>query len=263
MNLLKINLLPYREEREAKRKQQFNVIMGVGVIAGLLACGGVYMALEQMLERQESRNTSLQAGIDELKKQVEQIKSLEQDKQRFLERKRKVEELDYKRFDGARIVDSLNQIVPEGSHLTALKGEGLDANGAVVGQTYLLEGRALSDNKVAILMAALPSTGIFDLPELVEIKKEEDAQRFVLKTKLVDQVALASLLAAEAAANKSKVEAASEPAQSAPAQSATPSAPPPAPSSSSEAPPPPPPPADSGGSGAPAVDAPPPPPAGS
>lgn len=196
MNLIKINLLPYREEREAKQKQQFQVIMAVGFIAGLLACGAVYMAFEEMVSGQEARNASLQTGIDELKKQLDTIQTLENDKQRFLERKRKVEELDYKRFDGARIVDSLNQVVPEGSHLTALKTEGNDDS--QIARTYLIEGRAISDNKVAVLMAALPSTGVFDLPELVEIQKEEDAQKFVLKSNLVDQAMLAQLAATQA-----------------------------------------------------------------
>lgn len=217
MNLIKINLLPYREEREAKQKQQFQIIMAIGLVAGLLACGAVYMALDEMVSRQEGRNASLQAGIDELKTQVEKIKNLEAEKQKFLERKRKVEELDYKRFDGARIVDSLNQVVPEGSHLTALKTESNDD--AQIARTYLIEGRAISDNKVAVLMAALPSTGVFDLPELVEIQKEEDAQKFVLKSNLVDQTMMAQL----AAAQKKQEEdaAASAPAAAAPASEAS------------------------------------------
>lgn len=39
-------------------------------------------------------------------------------------------------------------------------------------------------------MAALPSTGMFDLPELVEIAQTEDAQKFVLRSMLADQALL-------------------------------------------------------------------------
>lgn len=248
MNLIKINLLPYRQQLEMKQKKQFQTIMALGFVAGVLACGGVYMGLQEMIDRQESRNTTLQAGIEELNKEVVRIKDLEADKKRFLERKRKVEELDNKRFDGARIMDSLNRVVPEGSFLTALKGKGL-SEGTINNQKgpiereYLIEGRALSDNKVALLMAALPSTGMFDLPELVEIKSEFGIQKFVLKSNLVDQVALASTLAAVQAASQAQQPAAqtTTPA-SAPAAAPAPAAPEtPAGSTVAETPPPPPP----------------------
>lgn len=190
MNLIKVNLLPYREQRELKQKKQMQNIMALGLLVGLLACGGAYMGLNTALENQESRNQSLEQGIEVLKKEVETIQALRADKERYLARKQKVEELDNKRFDGARILDSLNQVVPDGAYLVSLQGKGSDGRGATIEKEYLIEGRALSDNKVALLMAALPSTGVFDLPELVEIEKLEDSQKFILRTVLVDQALL-------------------------------------------------------------------------
>ncbi|UOP04755.2 PilN domain-containing protein [Conchiformibius kuhniae] len=190
MNLIKINLLPYRELREMKQKKTFQGILGVGFVVGLALCAGAYMALDKAIEHQNSRNQALQEGINGLKKEIETIQTLRADKERYLARKKKVEELDNKRFDGARIVDSLNQVVPDGSYLVSLKGKGTDGNGAAEEKEYIIEGRALSDNKVALLMAALPSTGMFDLPELVEIAQTEDAQKFVLRSMLADQALL-------------------------------------------------------------------------
>lgn len=241
MNLIKINLLPYRELREMKQKKQFQNILAGGFLLGALACGGVYMVLDKAIEHQNSRNQSLQEGIESLKKEITTIQTLRADKERFLERKKKVEELDNKRFDGARIVDSLNQVVPDGAYLVQLKGSDSDnsgGNGSTSGrEEYTIEGRALSDNKVALLMAALPSTGMFDLPDLVEIAKAGDSQRFVLKSTLADP----SLLPPPSVAPKTPiVPAGNESEEAAPApvptaeQSA--SAPPPA----ADAPPPPP-----------------------
>lgn len=188
MNFIKINLLPYREIREAKQKKQFQTMMAIGGLAGAAVAALIYMTLSKAIENQEARNATLNEGIKALEGKLATIKELEQRKYNFLERKRKVEELDQKRFEGARILDSLNQIVPDGSYLIALKG--LDGKGSKQGNEYEIIGKATADTKIAALMAALPSTGIFDIPELVEIQKAEDGQHFTLKSVLVEQIAL-------------------------------------------------------------------------
>lgn len=204
MNLIKINLLPYREMREARQKRDFNIIMAIGAAAGVAVAAAIYTFLDQSIANQESRNSTLKAGMTQLEAKLKTIQELETQKHNFLERKRKVEELDHKRFEGARIVDSLNQIVPDGSYLIALKGA--DGKNGKAGNEYVLEGKALTDNKIAALMAALPSTGIFDIPDLGEIQKTEDSQKFTLKSVLVEQVYVPK------AATKSSAAPASAPA---------------------------------------------------
>lgn len=210
MNLIKINLLPYRELREAKLKQQFQAIMLVGGLAGVAVAGLVYVTLNKAIENQEERNATLNNGIKELETQLVTIKELEQRKHNFLERKRKVEELDQKRFEGARILDTLNRIVPDGSFLITLKG--LDGKGNKAGNEYLIEGKATADSKVAALMATLPSTGVFDVPDLVEIQKAEDAQKFTLKSVLIEQKYMPKPAAPKPAPKPAPVQAASAPA---------------------------------------------------
>ena len=210
MDLIKINLLPYREMREAKQKQQFQVIMMIGGLIGVAVAGAIYMYLSQAIETQESRNASLQTGMTELENQLKTIDELEKRKHNFLERKQKVEELDQKRFEGARIIDSLNQVVPQGSYLMTLRGT--DGKGNKPGNEYFLEGKAVADTKIAALMAALPSTGIFDVPELVEIQKVDDGQKFTLKSILVDQVYKPKPVAATAASATKSASSATPPA---------------------------------------------------
>jgi len=210
MDLIKINLLPYREMREAKQKQQFQAIMMIGGLIGVAVAGAIYMYLSQAIETQESRNASLQTGMTELENQLKTIDELEKRKHNFLERKQKVEELDQKRFEGARIIDSLNQVVPQGSYLMTLRGT--DGKGNKPGNEYFLEGKAVADTKIAALMAALPSTGIFDVPELVEIQKVDDGQKFTLKSILVDQVYKPKPVAATAASATKSASSATPPA---------------------------------------------------
>lgn len=184
MNLIKINLLPYREMEEQKKKKQFQTIMVIGAAAGLVAAGLIYSSLAGMILNQQGRNESLQAGIATLDKELEEVKTLNEQKRNFLERRQRIAELDNKRFEGARIIDTLNQLVPDGAYLLSLKG---DASKNLVSNQYAITGKAISDNKVAVLMTALPSTGIFEQPELVKIEKTDDGQQFILNALLLEQ----------------------------------------------------------------------------
>ena len=184
MNLIKINLLPYREMEEQKKKKQFQTIMVIGAAAGLVAAGLIYSSLAGMILNQQGRNESLQAGIATLDKELEEVKTLNEQKRNFLERRQRIAELDNKRFEGARIIDTLNQLVPDGAYLLSLTG---DASKNLVSNQYAITGKAISDNKVAVLMTALPSTGIFEQPELVKIEKTDDGQQFILNALLLEQ----------------------------------------------------------------------------
>ena len=210
MNLIKINLLPYREILEQKQKKQFQLVMAFGVIGGGVAAFLIWGALAALITNQESRNEELNAGIKELDAQIVKVKDLQAQKQSFLERKQKVEELDNKRFEGARIVDTVNQLVPDGAYLTSIQNiGGSDAN---ISNTYTLVGKAISDNKVAMFMTALPSTGVFDTPKLDSINKTDNGQEFKITANLLEQkklTATQSSVSAESTATSASASAAS------------------------------------------------------
>lgn len=210
MNLIKINLLPYREILEQKQKKQFQLVMAFGVIAGGVAAFLIWGALATLITNQESRNEELNAGIKELDAQIVKVKDLQAQKQSFLERKQKVEELDNKRFEGARIVDTVNQLVPDGAYLTSIQNiGGSDAN---ISNTYTLVGKAISDNKVAMFMTALPSTGVFDTPKLDSINKTDNGQEFKITANLLEQkkvTATQSSVSANSTATSASASAAS------------------------------------------------------
>ena len=210
MNLIKINLLPYREILEQKQKKQFQLVMAFGVIAGGVAAFLIWGALAALITNQESRNEELNAGIKELDAQIVKVKDLQAQKQSFLERKQKVEELDNKRFEGARIVDTVNQLVPDGAYLTSIQNIG--GSYAVISNTYTLVGKAISDNKVAMFMTALPSTGVFDTPKLDSINKTDNGQEFKITANLLEQkklTATQSSVSAESTATSASASAAS------------------------------------------------------
>lgn len=193
MNLIKINLLPYRELQAQQQKKVFERLLVLGALAGVGLAALIYFALSGAIATQASRNESLQAGIQQLDAELTEIKGLQERKRHFLARKQKIEELDIKRFEGARVLDTLDQVVPEGTYLTALEvADQKGYNGTVESRTYKISGRAVSDNKVALLMTALPSTGVFDQPELLSIKKGDESQEFSLNANLVEQKPLST-----------------------------------------------------------------------
>ena len=177
MDLIKINLLPYREELNQKKKQKFNVLMAASGIIGIGLAVVAFLGINQAISAQESRNAFLEGEIKILDTAIAEIASLKAEKEDFLAKKQKVEELQSKRFEGAQIIDTLNQLIPEGVFLISVSSSNE--------KNYEINGKASSDNRIAMFMKSLPSTMLFEQPELLEIKKTDNGQDFVIKSDLI------------------------------------------------------------------------------
>lgn len=175
-NLIKINLLPYREEMNKRKQQQFKTLMYGAVLTGVAAVAATYLFIDNMINNQSERNTLLETSIAHLDTELSEIQKLKQEKDVFLIKKNKIEELQLKRLQAAKILDSLNEAVPGSTYLTSLD--------AVTANSYRLSGRTSSDNRVAAMMRAMPNTGIFKQPELLSIKKNNSHQEFTLQATL-------------------------------------------------------------------------------
>lgn len=175
-NLIKINLLPYREEMNKRKQQQFKMLMYGAVLTGVAAVAATYLFIDNMINNQSERNTLLETSIAHLDTELSEIQKLKQEKDAFLIKENKIEELQLKRLQAAKILDSLNEAVPGSTYLTSLD--------AVTADSYRLSGRTSSDNRVAAMMRAMPNTGIFKQPELLSIKKNNSHQEFTLQATL-------------------------------------------------------------------------------
>ena len=176
IELTRINLLPYREEMKQRKQQQFKVLMLGAFAVGLGLAAATYLGIDNAISNQEGRNNFLQTEIDRLDRELGEIDKLQQEKEAFLAKKLKVEELQEKRYQAAYILDSLNALTPDNTYLTALEAESPTS--------YKISGHAISDNKIAVMMRSLPSTGIFLQPELLSIKKVDNYQEFTLKSSI-------------------------------------------------------------------------------
>lgn len=176
IELTRINLLPYREEIKQRKQQQFKILMLGAFAVGLGLAAATYLGINSAISNQEGRNNFLQTEIDRLDRELGEIDKLQQEKEAFLAKKLKVEELQEKRYQAAYILDSLNALTPDNTYLTALEAESPTS--------YKISGHAISDNKIAVMMRSLPSTGIFLQPELLSIKKVDNYQEFTLKSSI-------------------------------------------------------------------------------
>ncbi|WP_367440478.1 PilN domain-containing protein [Snodgrassella alvi] len=173
--LLKINLLPYREALQTKQKKQFQTLLAVAALIGIgLAVLG-YLAIDSRVSSQEARNQVLKDGITKLDAEIAQINKLQDERKNFMARQEKVEELSNKRFEAARILDTLNNVAPMGLYVTSIEAQ--DAN------TYIINGKAFSDAKTAAFMSSLPGK-LFNTPELLNIKRVNNAQEFSIRIRL-------------------------------------------------------------------------------
>ena len=159
--MIRINLLPLREEKRKARRQQYYALLGlVSVLAGLVVLL-VYTIIDGYISAQESKNVFLKKEIAVLDKQVDQIKRLKEQTQALLARKQIIESLQRDRAEAVRLLDELVKQTPEGIYLRSLRQNGFQIS---------LNGYAQSSARVSTLMRNIEASPWLEKPQLVEIK---------------------------------------------------------------------------------------------
>ena len=139
----RINLLPWREEERKKRQQEFMVALGGSVLAGIAVVGLTFVAFNQMIDNQLTRNSRLEAEIAVLEEKITEIDNLERQKERLLARMEIIEQLQRSRPEVVHLFDEISRQLPEGVYLNGMK-----QTGAIIE----LRGVAQSSTRVSALM---------------------------------------------------------------------------------------------------------------
>jgi len=177
--MIRINLLPYREEaRKARRIQFFSLAGMVAVLGALIVLLG-YTVIEGYISNQQSKNDFLGKEIKLLDKQLEEIKELKEQTAALLARKQVIESLQRDRNETVHLLSELAKQIPEGVYLKSAKQ---------VGPLITLNGYAQSNARVSTLMRNVENSQHLERPDLVEIKAITQAGRrlneFVMKVGL-------------------------------------------------------------------------------
>lgn len=159
--MIRVNLLPHREEKRKRRHQQFLSIAVFTVILGLTAAGAVWFFLDQQVEQQRANVAFMKAEIGKLDKQIEEIRKIREETASLLAKKQVVEGLQSNRSEPVQLLDQLLRQLPEGIYLKQIKQTGVKVN---------VLGYAQSNARVSTLMRNLGASPYLENPELVEIK---------------------------------------------------------------------------------------------
>jgi len=159
--MIRINLLPHREQKRQARQRQFvSLVIGLSVL-GLAVILLVHVIFGAQIESQESRNGLLKTEIAKLDEQIKEIDKLREQTQALLARKQVVETLQSNRTEAVHLLDQMVRQLPDGIYLRSMKQ---------VGPKVTLIGYAQSNARVSTLMRNIDSSPWLQQPELVEIK---------------------------------------------------------------------------------------------
>lgn len=159
--MILINLLPHREAARKRRKDLFNVGLGLSALTGGLLAGLVFLWFQAKISAQQDTNQILQTEIKKFDAQIKDIAGLEAEIAALRARQQAVEDLQSDRNLPVHLLTELARQLPEGVYVSSMRQEG---------QKVALQGVAQSNERVSELLRNLGNNSPwFSRPELVEI----------------------------------------------------------------------------------------------
>ncbi|QDQ26618.1 PilN domain-containing protein [Chitinimonas arctica] len=159
--MIRINLLPHRENKRKARVRRFAALAAISAVIGLATVGVAYAAISAQIAMQDERNAFLEQENAKLDKQIAEIETLKKERQLLLDRKKVVERLQSNRSEAVQVLDQLVRQMPEGIYLREIKQ---------TDELVVLIGYAQSSARVSTLMRSLNDSSVFEQPNLIEIK---------------------------------------------------------------------------------------------
>jgi type IV pilus assembly protein PilN len=159
--MIRINLLPHREEKRKQRKNAFFMMLALFAIAGAVVVLVVGIAIANQISDQNQRNDFIKAENTKLDAQIKEIAALKDEIASLKARQQAVEDLQGDRNQPVYLMDELVKQVPEGVYLRGFKQDG---------QKVDLQGYAQSNERVSELLRNLGNSSPWlEKPELIDI----------------------------------------------------------------------------------------------
>lgn len=180
--MIRINLLPYREQRRKAQLKRDGIGAGVFIllVAGLL--GLFYMHLQRVEQRHETRVEYMEDALAKIKDQLAEVNELKDKRKTLVAKLEVIKKLQSGRDLPVRIFQTLGQAVPEEVSLSSMqqKKDGLQ-----------LQGTARSNNVISSFMRRLEASELFQDPDLQVITNEgkdgETLKSFKMGVKLAQE----------------------------------------------------------------------------
>lgn len=160
--MIRINLLPHREEKARQRRKAFYAMLVLGAVSAILLMIVFAGYMAKRISDQNSRNSLIRAENIRLDGEIKQVANLKQEIQALKARQQAVEDLQADRNQPVYLMSELVQQTPEGVFLRSFKQDG---------QRVVLNGVAQSNERVAEFLRNIGNNSAWlERPDLVEIK---------------------------------------------------------------------------------------------
>lgn len=166
--MIRVNLLPHREEKRKARREQFYAVSGLIAVLAVLIWFLGYGVINGYLGAQDNKNSFLKTQIADLDKDIDEIKRLKEQTDSLLSRKRVIEALQANRAETVHLFNEMARQVPEGVYIKSIKQ---------TKERISISGYAQANSRVSTLMRNLEASPLLERPDLVEIKAETVAKR--------------------------------------------------------------------------------------
>lgn len=184
--MILINLLPHREAARKRRKDLFNLALGISALLGGIVAGTIYLWYQAAITQQQGNNIVLETEIKKLEGQIKDIATLETEIAALRARQQAVEDLQSDRNLPVHLLTELVVQLPDGVYINKMTQQD---------QLVTLNGVAQSNERVSELLRNLANnTPWFSKPELIEItsgsaaispKEQKRIYNFTIRVKLM------------------------------------------------------------------------------
>jgi type IV pilus assembly protein PilN len=186
--MIKINLLPWREELRKQKQQNFTNASIASMVATVLIFAGIHFYVANEQDYQEQRNKILQNEIALLDKQIIDIKNIDEQKMGLINKITIIHNLQRSRPEIVRLFSEIPHIVPDGLYITKMTR---------TGRNLVFEGKAQSNALVSAFMSGIddspwlqtPSLDVIKTPDNLTADKVSSGEKmndFTLRTKQSD-----------------------------------------------------------------------------
>ena len=184
--MILINLLPHREIARKRRRDLFNVSLGISALVGGVIAGIIFLWFQTAISEQQDTNVVLDTEIKKLEGQIKDIAGLEAEIAALRARQQAVEDLQSDRNLPVHLLTELVNQLPDGVFISKM---------VQADQLVTINGTAQSNERVSELLRNLANnTPWFSKPDLVEIvagtvalstKEQKRVSNFMIRVKLV------------------------------------------------------------------------------
>jgi type IV pilus assembly protein PilN len=162
--MIRINLLPIREERRKADLRQFGLVLAA-VFVGAIAITSLYhIKLSRDVSGAKASVAATQQAIDRFKPQLQQVEAYRKTKAEIEKKLEVIERLEKSRSGPVHVFDELATYAPPRLWLTKL-----DAHQG----TITIAGMSLDNELVALFLTALNESAYFTNVELLETKAKD------------------------------------------------------------------------------------------